>query len=86
MLHHGLVVHLHATPEEIVRRLVGTEETRPLLKGDLKERVEELFLCRAEAYRFADCMVDTTGRTVSEVAQTVLELWHRFKTGQMGRG
>jgi shikimate kinase len=86
MLHHGLVVHLHATPEEIVRRLAGTEETRPLLKENLKERVVELSLRRAEAYRFADFMVDTTGRTVSEVAQTVLKLWRGFKAGQMGRG
>ena len=74
----GLVVWLDAVPRELGRR-VGGGEGRPLLSGrEPAEAVAELAAAREPAYRdAAHHRLDTTGRSVDEVAEEVIALWTR---------
>jgi len=55
----GVFVKLYADPEVIVERVRAKKKRRPLLKGKLEERVQELLAQRAGAYDFAEFAVDT---------------------------
>ena len=73
----GLVVLLDAEPEELYRRVVE-EGSRPLLEvPDPLARIRELLEFRRPYYAQADLRVDTTGRTVDEVVEQILEAWER---------
>ena len=61
----GIVIALHVDSHEAVKRAAGGP-TRPLL-----QRADELSLRRAPLYRRAHAVIDTTGRTVDEVAHRV---------------
>ncbi|MDN4594887.1 shikimate kinase [Polycladomyces subterraneus] len=76
MKQRGWVVCLQASAEEICQRLAG-DTNRPLLHGDLKQRVRQLMQERAGKYDFADWKVETTGRTASEVAEEIEQWWRR---------
>lgn len=55
----GVLVHLDATPEVLIERLRHEQADRPLLGGDLDERVRSTHAARAERYReVADLTVD----------------------------
>ncbi|GAA5344650.1 shikimate kinase [Planifilum fimeticola] len=69
----GWVVALHASEEEILRRLAGTAD-RPLLLGDVRQRVSRLLNERRGLYDFAHVRVDTTGMTVAEVVDKICRL------------
>src|SRR5690606_17550227 len=66
----GLVIALHASAEEIIRRLSGDTD-RPLLRGDLRQRVSRLLEERRGMYDFAHVQVDTTTLTVAEVVDRI---------------
>lgn len=67
----GTVVTLTADPQTILAR-VGSGEDRPMLDVDDKEkRLAELMEKRAEAYAQADITVDTSSRSIDEVAQFI---------------
>jgi shikimate kinase len=69
----GHVICLAADVDTILRR---TDENtrRPLLRGEnARERVSALLAERADAYAAADRRVDTSGRSVAEVADAVLD-------------
>lgn len=71
----GFVVWLQAPAEELAAR-VGSGVSRPLLSGDESAvaTLERLASIREAAYEAAaDAIVDTSGRTVDEVAERVLE-------------
>ena len=53
---------------EVLRSRVGQDPNRPLWD----EAVEERFRSRAEAYREADLVVDTTACSVEEVVERIL--------------
>lgn len=55
----GVLIKLYADPEVIIGRVKAKKERRPLLKGNLEERVRELLAAREEAYNIADFAVDT---------------------------
>jgi 3-dehydroquinate synthase len=68
----GPVICLEADVDVIVDR-VGTDARRPLLAGaNVRERVRALRAERAPAYAAADHHLDTSGRSVAEVADAVL--------------
>lgn len=69
----GLVVCLTASPEEIAAR-VGPAADRPLLAGaaSLPDRIRELLAERAALYAGVREQVDTSGRSVDEVADEVI--------------
>jgi shikimate kinase len=72
MLQKAFVVALKASPDHIIAR-VKSDTTRPLLQGDIRERVETLLEQRKDAYDFAHLVLDTTGRTAEEVASAIAQ-------------
>jgi len=70
----GFMVCLTAAPEAIARRVRATAADRPLLGGraGLTARIRELLAARAPVYARIGFAVDTTGRTVDQVADDVI--------------
>jgi len=71
----AFVVCLDASAEEIVRRLAGMSDRPLLAQGELHERVAALLQARREAYAQIQMHVDTTGKTVEQVADEVIALF-----------
>ena len=68
----GLVIALDADVETLWKRLKSCKN-RPLLKtSDPKNRIEELYNARRPFYSQAHHIVDTSGKTVKDVAQEIL--------------
>lgn len=67
----GWVVALTADAASIVERVRG-DANRPLLAGDVEDRVGRILDERKDKYLFADVMVDTVGRSAEEVATDIL--------------
>ncbi|RXT13644.1 shikimate kinase [Ammoniphilus sp. CFH 90114] len=68
----GMVVALTADYETILKRVRG-DENRPLLQGNLEERVAHLMEQRKGLYDFADLIVDTTGKDVEKIVEEILD-------------
>jgi shikimate kinase / 3-dehydroquinate synthase len=82
---HGLLICLDADEGAILRRLASrrASRTRPLLAGvDAAARVHALLAARAPHYASLPLHVDTTGRTVKEIAAEVIDLWRRAAAGE----
>jgi len=71
MLRSSFVAALTASPERIVERVSG-DSSRPLLRGDVGERVRRLMDERKTAYDFAHIKIDTTDLTPEEAAERIL--------------
>lgn len=68
----GTVFFLYATPDEIMTRL-EQDESRPLLKGDKKQKIIELYEERMGFYQdTADYVIDTTGKEVEEIVKEIV--------------
>lgn len=71
----GMIIYLRARAQTLLSRLSG-EDGRPLLKGDLEQRLLSLYGERAAIYEArADAAVDTDGLTAFETAKKILEVW-----------
>lgn len=68
----GWVVALQADRKELFRRL-EQDRSRPLLSGDARTQIEKLLAERQGKYDFADLIVDTTDRSVKEVAKMIID-------------
>ncbi|HED24342.1 MAG TPA: shikimate kinase [Firmicutes bacterium] len=78
LVKNGLLVLLSASPREILRRALR-EGGRPLLEvPDPEERIRDLLARRKDIYSGAAVHVDTTNRTVSEVASGIIEALRRL--------
>ncbi|MDF2936699.1 MAG: shikimate kinase [Paenibacillaceae bacterium] len=73
MLEKGLVVAMLAQEAVIVERVRG-DAGRPLLQGDLEERVRTLVEARRNAYDFAHVQLHTDRLTPVEAARRIQEL------------
>ncbi|MFS1513331.1 shikimate kinase [Chengkuizengella sp. SCS-71B] len=71
MLSHGTVVQLDADAEIIIKRLEGEKLKRPLLQGDLEEKVYEMMERRKHAYEFADFVIDTNVFEVESIVEQI---------------
>ena len=71
MLRSGIVAALTAAPERIIERVSG-DASRPLLRGDVAERVRRLMAERKTAYDFAHIKIDTTELSPEEAADRIL--------------
>ncbi len=71
----AFVVCLDASAEEIVRRLAGMSDRPLLAQGEMHERVVALLQARHEAYAQIQMHVDTTGKTIEQVADEVIALF-----------
>jgi shikimate kinase len=70
----AFLICLTASTEALLKR-AGNSAKRPLLKGvDRRERIEELLKERQTRYAEAHASVDTTGLTIEQVVDRVLEL------------
>ncbi|OGX68306.1 MAG: shikimate kinase, partial [Paenibacillus sp. RIFOXYA1_FULL_44_5] len=74
MKNNGWVVALTADKDVIIQRARQDHE-RPLLKGDLDERVNRLLEERKDAYQFADVSVDTSKLSVWQIVDQILSEW-----------
>ncbi|MCD1257958.1 shikimate kinase [Paenibacillus athensensis] len=72
MLEGGLVVALKAEAGEVIKR-VSSDRSRPLLQGDVGERVRTLMEQRKHAYDFAHLSIDTSALSVEQVIGQILE-------------
>lgn len=82
----GIIFCLNATPEEIWRR-VSSESHRPLLNvPDPMGRIRELLVKRAPFYAKADFQIDTTDRSIEEITEEILKIFHSEVRDEIGRG
>ncbi|MFC5652164.1 shikimate kinase [Paenibacillus solisilvae] len=75
MITHGLVIALKADAEQIIAR-VSKDSSRPLLQGDVSERVHKLLEDRKYAYDFAHKTIDTTQLSVDDVVDQIWNYIH----------
>ena len=67
----GKIIYLRAKLETLLKRLEG-DTSRPLLSGNLEERLAELFDKRAAIYEsVSDVIVDIDGLTPQEVLKNI---------------
>ena len=74
MARSGYLICLDATPEELVRRLHGSEDRPMLWAGDREQRMRELLRARQPAYAEIPYHIDTSRRTPAEVVEAILRL------------
>jgi shikimate kinase len=72
MLDNGWVIALTANPDTIVSR-VSRDQNRPLLQGNLQERVHTLLEQRKHAYEFAHVTIDTTHLNTDQIVDLILQ-------------
>ncbi len=77
----GILIYLHATPEEIFRRVASTEKrllffspdvTAPLTDAELLKRIRHFMTLRAPAYEQAHFRVDTSGKPIETVLEEII--------------
>lgn len=72
MKEQGLVIFLDCSIEETKKRLQN-DTTRPLLKEDKENKIATLYESRLPYYQEAHITVDTTGKTIEEIALEIVE-------------
>lgn len=71
----ALSIYLHAPVSELAERLAEQREGRPLLHdSDWRARVSELYRDRDAAYREADMTLETSGRSIKELAAEIADV------------
>lgn len=83
---HGKVVFLTAHVESLLERLENASEERPLLVNDLPAHLERLLVQRGEHYESFSLTIDTTARSLTEIAWEAQVLLGRFHVTGMGGG
>lgn len=69
----GRIFYLRATADTVINRLKG-DTSRPLLQGDLEQKVNAILSARSEIYeRTADVIIDTDGLTPQQIAIKIKE-------------
>jgi shikimate kinase len=75
----GLLIWLKADLNDLAHRVARGGAKRPMLKDTgQEERLQQLLTEREPVYAEADWSVDTTGKSVTDVVQTIL---HRIEGG-----
>jgi shikimate kinase len=72
----GFVVYLQTSPDALVSRLMshGADE-RPLLQGDLRDRLASLLEARSRYYEQAHAVISTDSATPEAVAEMIVEAY-----------
>jgi shikimate kinase len=69
----GFVFFLYASPEEIFKR-IEKDQSRPLLKGDKKRLIHDLYEKRMPLYKeTAHVIIDTTNKDKAEIIQEIID-------------
>ena len=67
-----LCVYLRTSAQTLAERLAGEADGRPMLAGNLMDRINDLMALRSETYeRTAHLIVDTDGKSVEEIAMEI---------------
>lgn len=82
----GRVVCLSASIPDLVERLAGEPDSRPLLSGDRGERLERLLAERRPHYASFPLQLDTSGKGLAEIAWELQVLLGVFRVEGMGSG
>jgi shikimate kinase/3-dehydroquinate synthase len=82
----GPVVCLQAGLETLLSRLDVSDEQRPLLDGDLRQRLEDLLAVRQEHYASFPLNLETDGLTSAEIAWQAQVRLGAFHVRGMGSG
>ena len=73
---HTICIYLRASVDTLVRHLEGETHGRPMLEGNIRERITGLMSQRASIYEStAHKIIDTDGKTVEEVADNILAIF-----------
>jgi shikimate kinase len=70
MKQNGFIVALTAAAETIIER-VKQDESRPLVQGNVEERVYTLLETRKHVYDFADLKIDTSQLSIEEIIDRI---------------
>ncbi|MDP5273308.1 shikimate kinase [Chengkuizengella axinellae] len=70
MLSQGTVIQLKADADTIIKR-VEKDTHRPLLQGNIKDKVYEIMEKRKYAYEFADIILDTSAGSVDHLVEQI---------------
>ena len=77
-----LCVYLRASVETLTEHLEGETQGRPMLSGNVHERISELMAQRAATYEStAHVIIDIDGMSVDEVAQQIRNVIERSPKG-----
>ena len=72
VLRQGIVVWLDINKKIVLSRLNQTKDNRPLLKGNIDIKYEEIFETRKDIYAQADLRVEINNEGVKNVAEKIL--------------
>lgn len=80
MRNNGHVVYLSAFEPDLVERIKSDDKNiRPIMQGDLEQRVHEIFVARRECYEIAaDITIATSRRDIQTVADAVIRQCNRL--------
>jgi shikimate kinase / 3-dehydroquinate synthase len=82
----GPVICLDAPLDSLLNRLESTDQERPLLTGDLRERLENLLSARASHYEDFPIRLNTDGISSAEIAWQAQVRLGAFHVRGMGAG
>ena len=69
-----LCIYLRASVQTLTEHLEGETQGRPMLSGNVHERISELMAQRAATYEStAHVIIDIDGKSVDEVAQAIID-------------
>lgn len=69
-----LCVYLRASVQTLTEHLEGETQGRPMLSGNVQERISELMAQRAATYEgTAHIIIDIDGKSADEVAQAIID-------------
>ena len=72
ILRQGIIVWLDINKEIALKRLNSKDNIRPLLKGNIDKKYEEIFQTRKDIYAQADLRVEINNEGVKNVAEKIL--------------
>jgi len=73
VLRQGIVVWLDINKKIVLSRLNQTKDNRPLLKGNIDIKYEEIFEARKDIYAQADLRVEVNNEGVNIVAKNIIK-------------
>ena len=77
ILRQGIIVWLDINKEIALNRLNSKDNIRPLLKGNIDRKYEEIFETRKDIYAQADLRVEINNEGVKNVAEKILNTLHK---------
>ena len=77
ILRQGIIVWLDINKEIALNRLNSKDNIRPLLKGNIDVKYDEIFETRKDIYAQADLRVEINNEGVKNVAEKILNTLHK---------